>query len=64
MNRRGMLAFVSSAGLAFSLNSAVAQQTSLKDQLVGTWTLVTADAFDPIPEVRSSSSLMAIFLRS
>jgi len=49
MNRRGMLAFVSSAGLAFSLNSAVAQQTSLKDQLVGTWTLVTADAFGPNP---------------
>ena len=49
MNRRGMLAFVSIAGLAFSLNSAVAQQTSLKDQLVGTWTLVTADAFGPNP---------------
>ncbi len=49
MNRRGMLAFVASVGLVFWLNGALAQQASLKDQLVGTWMLATADAFGPNP---------------
>jgi hypothetical protein len=35
------LSAVTALGLAFSLNSAVAQTKSLKDQLVGTWTVVS-----------------------
>jgi Lipocalin-like domain len=50
MNRRNTLAIALSLGLAFSFNSAFAQQSPLKDQLVGTWTLFTADAFGPNPK--------------
>ena len=50
MNRRGTLALALSLGLAFSFNNAFAQQNALKDQLVGTWTLVTADAFGTNPK--------------
>ncbi len=51
MNRRGMLTFVSTIWFALTSGSAFAQQTSsLKDQLVGTWTLATADAFGPNPK--------------
>ena len=43
MNRRSILALstVSAAGLAFLSSEALAQTKSLKDQLVGTWTLVS-----------------------
>jgi len=43
MNRRNTinLSAITALGLAFSLNSAVAQTKSLKDQLVGTWTVVS-----------------------
>jgi hypothetical protein len=43
MTRRSILMFAAIAGLApvFSLTTAVAQTKSLKDQLVGTWTLVS-----------------------
>jgi hypothetical protein len=50
MNRRNTLAIALSLGLVFSFNSAFAQQASLKDQLVGTWTLATADAFGSNPK--------------
>jgi hypothetical protein len=50
MNRRNTLALALSLGLALSFNFALAQQSSLKDQLVGTWTLATADAFGPNPK--------------
>ena len=50
MNRRTMLRLASSVGLTFLFNAAFAQQNALKDQLVGTWTLVTADAFGPNPK--------------
>jgi len=43
MTRRSTinLSAITALGLAFSLNSAVAQTKSLKDQLVGTWTVVS-----------------------
>jgi Lipocalin-like domain len=51
MNRRGMLTLVSTIWFALLSGSAFAQQTSsLKDQLVGTWTLTTADAFGTNPK--------------
>jgi hypothetical protein len=48
MNRRSILnlAVVGALGLALPLGSGLAQQKSLKDQLVGTWTLVSFDSFD------------------
>ena len=48
MNRRGILSI--SAGTALGLavlpSSAIAQQESLKEQLVGTWTLVSTQTTD------------------
>jgi hypothetical protein len=46
MNRRAVLALSSVAALGFGLlpGSAFSQQKSLKDQLVGTWTLVSAES--------------------
>jgi hypothetical protein len=43
MNRRSILnlSAVTALGLVVSLNGAVAQTKSIKDQLVGTWTLVS-----------------------
>jgi hypothetical protein len=48
VNRRIVLSLAAIAvlGLAFVPGHAVAQQKSLKDQLVGTWTLVSFDSFD------------------
>ena len=45
MNRRTALAVttVALSGAALSAGAAVAQQGSLKDQLVGTWTLVSQE---------------------
>src|SRR6266566_3408043 len=43
MNRRSILSISAIAGLAVLPGSAVGQQKSLKDQLVGTWTLVSTD---------------------
>jgi Lipocalin-like domain len=41
MNRRSIFTFsaITSLGLIFSLSGAIAQTKSLKDQLVGTWTV-------------------------
>jgi len=48
MNRRSILGLSAvAAGLVFLSNSVVAQQKSLKDQLVGTWTLVSDEATPP-----------------
>ena len=43
MNRRHIFTFsaMTALGLAFSLGTAIAQTKSLKDQLVGTWTVVS-----------------------
>jgi hypothetical protein len=52
MNRRALLnlSIITALGFGFSPSGAFAQQTSLKDQLVGTWTLAVADAFGPNPK--------------
>jgi hypothetical protein len=52
MNRRSIFTFlaITALGLVFSLCGAVAQTKSLKDQLVGTWTLVSTDAYGPSPK--------------
>jgi hypothetical protein len=44
MNRRNILRLsaITALGLALATNSSIAQQKSLKDQLVGTWTFVSA----------------------
>jgi hypothetical protein len=49
MNRRTILALTTMAlsAVALSAGDAMAQQRSLKDQLVGAWTLVSADATAP-----------------
>ena len=46
MNRRSILNISAAAllGLALLPGSAVAQQKTLKEQLIGTWTLVSADS--------------------
>ena len=50
MTRRLLLALPAAAllctGFAFGISDAPAQQKSLKDQLVGTWTLVSIDQTD------------------
>jgi hypothetical protein len=48
MNRRRILSLsaIAALGLALLPNSGVAQQKTLKEQLVGTWTLVSFDSFD------------------
>jgi hypothetical protein len=45
MNRRSILSIsaMTMLGLAFVSSTAIAQQKSLKEQLVGTWTLVSSD---------------------
>lgn len=45
MNRRDLFSISAVTALAFALlpSTAVGQQNSLKDQLVGTWTLVSTD---------------------
>jgi hypothetical protein len=52
MNRRAILnlSIITALGFGFSLSGAFAQQASLKDQLVGTWTLAVAEAFGPNPK--------------
>jgi hypothetical protein len=49
MNRRNIISLSAMAalGLAVLPGSAVSQQKSLKEQLVGTWTLVSAEAVEP-----------------
>ena len=49
MNRRSILSIsaVTALGLAILPSSAVAQQKSLKEQLVGTWNLISTQTADP-----------------
>jgi hypothetical protein len=49
MNRRSILSIsaMTVLGLALVPSSAVSQQKSLKDQLVGTWTIVSSDNVAP-----------------
>ena len=48
MNRRSILSIpvIAALGLAMLPGSAVGQQKSLKEQLIGTWTVVSFDSFD------------------
>jgi Lipocalin-like domain len=48
MNRRSILSIpaIAALGLALLPGSSVAQQKSLKEQLIGTWTVVSFDSFD------------------
>ena len=48
MNRRTIigLSAIMALGLALLPGSSVAQQKSLKEQLIGTWTVVSFDSFD------------------
>jgi Lipocalin-like domain len=49
MNRRNILGIAAMTGLGLSVlsGSVVAQQKPLKEQLVGTWTLVSTDQVRP-----------------
>jgi hypothetical protein len=49
MNRRSILSISTIAllGLALLPETAVAQQKTLKEQLIGTWTLVSAESVEP-----------------
>ena len=49
MNRRGILIIsaMTAVGLAFLSGSAISQQKPLKEQLVGTWTVVSNDNVAP-----------------
>jgi Lipocalin-like domain len=51
MNRRSIIqtSAITALGLVMSLNSAMAQTKSLKDQLVGSWTLVSAEPYGTNP---------------
>ena len=48
MNRRRIISLsaITALGLALLPSIAVSQQTPLKEQLIGTWTLVTFNSFD------------------
>jgi Lipocalin-like domain len=48
MNRRSILSFSAAmvVGLVVATDSVTAQTKTLKEQLVGTWTLVSFDSFD------------------
>jgi hypothetical protein len=52
MNRRSMIqtSVITALGLAISLSSAMAQTKSLKDQLVGSWTLASAEPYGTNPK--------------
>ena len=50
MNRRSILSAIAAVGLVMSLNGAMAQTKSLKDQLVGSWTLVSAEPYGTNPK--------------
>jgi lipocalin-like protein len=49
MDRRHLLEIMATAGLGFVIvgSGAVAQQKSIKEQLVGAWTLLLADGIQP-----------------
>jgi hypothetical protein len=52
MNRRTIIQIstITGLGLIMSLTSAMAQTESLKDQLVGSWTLVSAEPYGTNPK--------------
>jgi hypothetical protein len=70
MNRRGFIqtSVITALGLVISINSAVAQTKSLKDQLVGSWTLVSAEPYGTNPKgsymFDASGHFSAILMRS
>jgi hypothetical protein len=70
MNRRSILnlSAITALGLIISLSTAMAQTKSLKDQLVGTWTLVSADLYGTNPKgsyiFDSNGRFSAILMRN
>jgi hypothetical protein len=70
MNRRSILnlSALTALGLACSLSLAIAQTKSLKDQLVGTWTLSSAEPYGTNPKgsymFDSSGHFSAILMRN
>jgi hypothetical protein len=66
MNRRSILnlSAITALGLVMSLNGAMAQTQSLKDQLVGSWTLVSAEPYGTNPTGSYMFAPMVIFPRS
>jgi hypothetical protein len=70
MNRRGILnlSAITALGLALSINSPLAQPRSLKDQLVGTWILSSAEPYGTNPKgsymFDSNGRFSAILMRN
>jgi hypothetical protein len=70
MNRRSIvqISAVTALGFVMSLSSAMAQTKSLKEQLVGTWTLSSADLYGTNPKgsymFDSSGRFSAILMRN
>jgi Lipocalin-like domain len=70
MNRRSIIqtSAFTAVGLALSLSSAMAQTKSLKDQLVGSWTLVSAEPYGTNPKgsymFDSNGRFSAILMRN
>ena len=62
MNRRSILSLSAAAvfGLALAAESATAQTKTLKEQLLGTWTLVSFDSLDAsgakVPNMEGATS--------
>jgi hypothetical protein len=70
MNRRSIvqISAVTALGFVMSLSSAMAQTKSLKDQLVGTWTLSSAEPYGTNPKgsymFDSNGRFSAILMRN
>jgi hypothetical protein len=70
MNRRSILnlSAITALGLIMSLSTAMAQTKSLKDQLVGSWTLASSEAYGSNPKgsymFDSNGRFSAILMRS
>ena len=70
MNRRSIIqtSVITALGLAISLSSAKAQTKPLKDQLVGSWTLVSAEPYGTNPKgsymFDSNGRFSAILMRN
>src|ERR1700676_3703184 len=70
MNRRSIrnLSAITALGFVMSLSSAMAQTKSLKDQLVGTWTLSSAEPYGTNPKgsyvFDSNGRFSAILMRN
>jgi hypothetical protein len=65
MNQFNVLGYTALLSILFGASDASAQQKSLKDQLVGTWTLVSAETIEPsgnkMPLVKGAMKGLQIF---